>query len=362
MKIIFIFDSLVPSDVRKYLVDEILFLRVQGIDVRVVTLGVEDAKNTLYSDTLFTKETFTSLRIARWWNFTEWKKLKNYFETERPDLIITADTKADIVGRIVARISRVSMKVFVFAHDLSDISKRVKFFDDVLSHVTDYYIVTSEKAKLALSKFEVSLKKIVVMRDGILFEKYGQPPTRNIRGEFGIAPDEFVFVFLGELISEKNIPVMLRALARMSTGRLFIIGDGPEKAELKFLANSLDLKERVIFLDSYFDIPGLLVSSNAMILPSKTEEDISQPVILGLLSGLPIIATETEGTKELVKNQENGIFIRPQDSEDLAHAMNELIKNREFYESLRKNTRKELAKYSLSAHASKLLALAQEKK
>jgi len=41
--------------------------------------------------------------------------------------------------------------------------------------------------------------------------------------------------------------------------------------------------------------------------------------------------------------------------------MEEIINNRELYETLRKNTNKDLTKYSLSAHASKLLALAQEK-
>ncbi|MCK9351753.1 MAG: glycosyltransferase family 4 protein [Candidatus Paceibacterota bacterium] len=361
MKIIFIFDFLAPNDARKYLVDEIMFLRSQSIDARVVTLGKEDMSNTLYSDALFSRETFACVPIPKLWKFSDWKKLKKYLEDEHPDLIITCDAKADVVARIAARLSRIPMKVFVFAHNVSDIAKRTKFYDDVLSHVTDYYIVTSEVAKIALSKMEVSPKKIAVLPDGISLEKYGLPPSRDIRAEYGIAPDEFVFIFLGDLIPSKNVPVLLRAMEKIPVGRLLIVGDGREKAALKELSSSLGLSDRVIFEDSTLDVANLLMVSNAMVLPSKTDERLPLSVILGLYSGLPVITTELPGISELVKDRENGLIVRQQDSVELSRAMVELMTNGELYAKLKANAPKDLEKYSVSAHAVKLLTLFQEK-
>ena len=360
MKIIFIFDSLAPNNARKYLIDEILFIRSEDVDARVLTLEEEDMKNTLYSDALFTKESFALLPFGKWWNFKDWKKLKEYLEKEHPDLVITCGIKADTIGRIAAKISRVPMKVFVFAHDLSEVRQRKKIYDDIFSHITDQYIVTSEEAKTALSRLEVSPEKITVLQDGIRLENYGQPSAHDIRGELGIAPDEFVFIFLGELTSEKNIPALLRAMAKVPVGRLIIAGDGSAKSEAKTISDGLGLSERVIFLESYSDIPGLLSSSNAMVISSKKEEGFPRNILLGLLSGLPVIATDFYGVEVLVKNKENGIIVKQQDSAEMARVMEEMTTNGESYESLRRNTQRDLEKYSLATHAIKLLSLAQK--
>jgi len=361
MKIVFIFDSLAESETHRYLLEEIFFLRAQDIDARVVTLAEEDPKNTLWSETLFTKENFTAVPIPKLWKFPDWKKLRLHLEYEMPDLVITYGAKADLCGRVVAKLAKVPIKLFVFAHDLADIRKRTKFYDDILSHVTDRYIVTTEEAKIALSKLEVSPKKIAVLRDGIDLGKYGIPPTHEIRSSLGISNDEFVFTFIGELLPEKNVPVILRALVKLQRGRLVIVGDGPEMKSLALLAEGLELKDRVVIKDKYFDIPGLLAVSDAMILTSKAEPEFPIILVLGLASGLPVIATDFPGVEKVIQKDVNGLIVRQQDSFELARVMEELMSNAQLYETLKKNTRNDLAQYSLATHAAKLLALAQER-
>jgi glycosyltransferase involved in cell wall biosynthesis len=358
MKIIFLLDVFANTEVNRFLLEEVLFLRKQDIDARVVTLLREDDSDTLYSESLFSKETFTCVPFV-WWKGKDWKKLKTLIEKESPALVITSGKKADIVGNLVARHVRVP-KIFVFAHDVNEIEKRNKTADNILASRTDFFIVSSEEAKKMLVAEGVFEGKIAVLRDGISFENYGVASLHDVRYGLDIPKEEFVFVFLGDLTAERGVDVLLRAFAKVPRGFLLIVGDGSEKKSLEGLSQSLGLKARVKFIQNYFDIPGILVSSNAMVFPSK-KEAFAVPVVLGLSSGLPVIAADFDGVSEIIENGENGLVVRKQDSEELAKAMNTFLNDTELYVKLKGNTKKNLTKFSLSAHAAKLLALVQKK-
>ncbi len=360
MKIFVIVDTLNQSEVNEYLLEEVLFLRTQDIDVRFITLGKEDPNNTLYSENRFTKESFMTVPYRHWWNIQDWKNFKLFMVNEQPNLVITCGNKADFFGRLVAWETKVS-KIFVFAHDVFEIAQRKKhFYDGFLSRITDRYIVCSDEAKNKLLSNGIPNNKITLLYDGIVFQKYGQPISTKIRQQVGLLPDDFAFICATSLTPESGVDVLLRAFARVVGGKLIIFGDGPERKSLGALSIRLELSERVIFLSTFDDIPGLLSSSNAMICPSKKGE-FSPSIIHGLLSGLPVIATDSPEVRELVKDNENGIIVRRQDSENLAEAINHVMFDRSLYETLKWITKNNLAKFSLSSHAAKLLSLAQKK-
>jgi glycosyltransferase involved in cell wall biosynthesis len=359
MKIVFIFDSFVPNETKRYLLEEILFFRSRDIDARVLSLSREDPKNTLYSESIFTKESFASLPIDNMWNWKEWRKLRIHLKSESPDVIITCGEKADVMGRFLARKIRVP-KIFVFAHDSEEVKERKKIREIFLSRITDRYIVSSEEAKNELAILGISARKIAVFPDGIQFDKYGQPPLWETRRELGFLPDDFIFLFLGELSPEKRVDVLLRATAKTRGGKVLIVGDGPKKKELLLLSNQLGLSERVRFLSSHADISRLLVACDAMVLPSE-KETFASSLVLGLISGLPVIAADFFGVEKLVQNGKNGLIIKKQNSDELGQAMEILLSDREKYKPGIADNKKELFRFSLPAHAANLLVLTQEK-
>jgi glycosyltransferase involved in cell wall biosynthesis len=137
------------------------------------------------------------------------------------------------------------------------------------------------------------------------------------------------------------------------------VGNGPEKKTLELLAENLGLQERVIFLSSYVDMPGLLAEAGAIIFPSK-EKELDSAFVPGLLSGLPVITSDIPGVEEMIRNEENGLMVRKQDSDELAAAMKLIASDPELRASLQKNSRKGIERFSVSAHCAKILSLVQQ--
>ncbi len=360
MKILIILNQLTDNNANKTLLDDVLFLRKKDINVQVVTLFPEIPDKTLYQESMFSKATFFCLALGHLWNPKEWKKVIAHIFQEKPDLVITGEGKAKIIGTLAARFSRVP-KIFIFSHDEETIRSAQSFFGEIFYSFAHVVVVASDSAKeKLLSLYAASPSKIVVIPDGIS-DKYGKPSDRDIRKSLGIKTTEFIFVFLGELLPEKGVDVLLRAFSKVSEGRLVIIGDGTEKKSMEILSRDLGLGEKVLFLTSYFDVPGLLMDAGVMVFPSKSKESFSS-FLPAFFSGLPVISSYFPGVEEIVQNGVNGIIVHKQDSEALAEAMRRIVSQPELRASLQKNIGKGLERFSISAHCAKLLSLAEPKK
>ena len=122
---------------------------------------------------------------------------------------------------------------------------------------------------------------------------------------------------------------------------LRILGDGDEKNNLIDLTKKMNLENFVQFLGripreetvSYYQEASLFV------LPSLNE-GMSNAMLEALASGLPILATETGGTEELVENGINGFVIKMKDSKDLAEKIEMILKDEVLRNSMGKASRR----------------------
>jgi glycosyltransferase involved in cell wall biosynthesis len=122
-------------------------------------------------------------------------------------------------------------------------------------------------------------------------------------------------LFVGSLIPRKGVDVLLNALAYLgssSSWRLTIAGDGPEMCSLIKLARRLRISDKLIFLTSVppSKIPLLMANHHVLILPSHSE---GRPnvVLEAMAAALPIVATDIDGTRELVGRDQNGWLFPP---------------------------------------------------
>ena len=140
-------------------------------------------------------------------------------------------------------------------------------------------------------------------------------------------PDTFLAI--GRLVGQKGYEVLLEAMARTrSPARLDVIGAGPLEAELKAMALSLGLGDRVRWLGPQ---PSNWIAENcsryaALLAPfrmaSNGERDTSPVVIKEAAAmGLPVIATRFMGAKEMVVDGVTGLWVEPGDVEGLASAI-----------------------------------------
>jgi glycosyltransferase involved in cell wall biosynthesis len=160
----------------------------------------------------------------------------------------------------------------------------------------------------------------------------GRPPAivRIVRN--GVSPSEFApivpgadatdLVCLGELRPVKAFDVLIRALAVLKRrGRrvtLTIAGEGPQDDELKFLAEMLDVTDRVRFV-GYQQARDAFAMGHILVIPSRAES-LPYVALEAAAAGLPIIASRVGGVPEIFGPQ-SGCLVAPENIDALAAAV-----------------------------------------
>jgi glycosyltransferase involved in cell wall biosynthesis len=166
--------------------------------------------------------------------------------------------------------------------------------------------------------------KIRFVPNGVDDVFYALPTERD-----HLAPYPFKLLFIGSLIPLKGLDVLLKALAginSLASWSLTVVGDGPEKDHLKSLATDLKIDKNIRFLGSVSPdgIPQLMNDYHILILPSY-REGRPNVVLEAMAAALPVLATDIEGTRELVQHGQTGWLVPPGDTDALSGALDDLI-------------------------------------
>ena len=142
---------------------------------------------------------------------------------------------------------------------------------------------------------------------------------------------KFEILVVGRIMEGKGIQYLIKALPDIISQakkppHVNIIGTGPYLRELKKMTKEIETEKYISFLGSvaHNEIHKVYQSADVFILPSFAE-GMPNVVLEAMASGLPIITTDTGGTKELIKG--NGIIIPMRDTKAIADAAINLINN-----------------------------------
>jgi glycosyltransferase involved in cell wall biosynthesis len=141
-----------------------------------------------------------------------------------------------------------------------------------------------------------------------------------LRERFGVRPGAKVAVAVGALEARKRHALILGELAgliRAGQVDLVIAGDGPERESLGRLAASLAPEGGVRLLGHLSDVPDLLAASD-LLVHASTAEGVPQVVIQALAAGLPVVATEVVGLREV---PDAPVRVLPSDGAGIASAV-----------------------------------------
>lgn len=196
------------------------------------------------------------------------------------------------------------------------------------------YIVANSRAGLKAN----FLSRGYVLYNGVDEKFIKQINTKKNKGSVklsGTNNDELIIVSVANLVPYKDYQTIINALHRAKEkGRkfhYFILGDGPMKTIIMSQINDLGLTEEIEIIGRTSDVVGYLQSSDIFIHSSKGE-GCSNAILEAMASGLPIIASDTGGTKEITGNR-NGRLFEYQDVDQLTQALDELLSDAD----LRKN-------------------------
>jgi glycosyltransferase involved in cell wall biosynthesis len=133
---------------------------------------------------------------------------------------------------------------------------------------------------------------------------------------------------MGRLHPNKGFDVLLRAIALLPRGHLYLAGAGPEEAALRALAAELGITGRVSFLGWRRDIGALLAAADMFICSSR-HEPLGNIVLEAWSAAKPVIAAAAQGPSELINDRTDGLLVPREDAPALAAAIAELTANPE---------------------------------
>jgi glycosyltransferase involved in cell wall biosynthesis len=213
-------------------------------------------------------------------------------------------------------------------------------------------VAISASTKRDLLERGLNEKRIRVVHCGIDHDIY-KPKSRQMR------PSEFVFLYLGRLKRYKNVDSLLVAAAMLRNHeglRIAVAGEGDDLERLRNRAKELDIVERVTF-HGYVSLEEkvrLLQSAYAMVVPSP-KEGWGLTAIEASACGTPVIASRSPGLVDSVKHGQSGLHVPHGDSVALAEAMDLLIKNPDYAQSLSDGATEWAAQFDWERSAEEML-------
>jgi glycosyltransferase involved in cell wall biosynthesis len=169
----------------------------------------------------------------------------------------------------------------------------------------------------------------------------------RVREELGMSDDAPLFVMVAEFNPDKRHQDALQAFARLGCPEAHIAfaGEGKLVQPMRQLARTLGVASRVHFLGFRTDIPALMKSATATILPS-VREGLPRAVMESLGMGVPVIGADGRGIHDLLK-PECGILVPPRNAAHLSQAMTWMLEHPQERRLLGQNGRKRMVRYAL---------------
>lgn len=208
---------------------------------------------------------------------------------------------------------------------------------------------------------EIGVKtEVEVIPTGIDLEEFANNDSHWLQKNYQVSPAEKVLLFVGRLGKEKNVKFLLEAFGRVQQeiphARLVIVGDGPDKEELRKYCFKLGIAGKVIFtgLLSRDQIVHCYASAHLFVFPSVTE---TQGLVIGeaKAAGLPVVAIRAFGAAEMVRHGEDGL-LSEHSQEHFAANIIRLLQDRSLYEAMRRSALRNAAALSSAASAEKMLS------
>lgn len=190
-----------------------------------------------------------------------------------------------------------------------------------------------------------ALEKVRLVRCGLPLEEFPwSPPRRIVPG-----PPPTV-ISVGRMVDYKGFDVLLRACARLRDAGVpvacVLVGEGPERASLQRLAESLGLGSLARFEGArkQQDVRALLRQADLFVLACVRGRDGQQdgiPIVLmeAMALGIPVASTRLSGIPELVVDRETGLLAAPGDDAHLADVMRRLLEDRPLAEAMARGAR-----------------------
>ncbi|MFY0758455.1 glycosyltransferase family 4 protein [Metabacillus dongyingensis] len=304
------------------------WFKEQGWEVHVAALGNIELP---YVDQKYNLPIQRSPFNSR--NSVAYSRLKDIINENNYSIIHCHTPVGGVLTRLAARKARKKgTKVIYTAHGFhfckgAPLQNWLTFYpiEKWISAYTDCLITINEEDYLLAMERRFAAGKVEHVHGvGVDTEKF-KPISENEkmkrRKTFGMEQDDFILFYAAEFNKNKNQQFLLHAMSRLKdnlpNAKLLLAGEGALLEECKQLAKTLSIEQMVHFLGFRKDIDSILPMCD-LAVGSSLREGLPVNIMEAMACGLPVVATENRGHKELVVDGVNGWIVRNQDGQKIA--------------------------------------------
>lgn len=276
-------------------------------------------------------------------------ELIRVFRKERPDMVHSITPKAGLLSMMAAKWTRVPVRIHTFTGLIFPYEKGWKrrllmTTDRLTASCATHVIPEGVGIRDDLIRFKITRKPLRVLGNGnvrgidlshyVRTEKLSRRAA-DLRNIYDIPDDGFAFVFVGRLDRDKGIDELVQAFRMLEKEypnvHLFLVG--AEEPEGKSI---LDETKEIIAQDNHIhlsdgwqaDVRPWYAAADALVHPSR-REGFPNVVIEAGAMGLASIVTDINGSREIVKDGQNGTIVPAQDPEAMYAAMKDFLEHPE---------------------------------
>jgi glycosyltransferase involved in cell wall biosynthesis/GT2 family glycosyltransferase len=264
-------------------------------------------------------------------------QLARLMRRERFDIVHTHSSKAGILGRVAARLAGVPQVTHTVhgwgfhEHMPAALRRFYIALEKIMRSWTRPLVsVSNRTTRIGLESGIGTPDSYRLIRSGIPTARFHPDPIsrEEVRRRLGVEPGGVLLGSVGRLSPQKNPMDFVRAAESLAPGRdhlrFVYVGDGPMREEVEEAVERAGLGGRLALLGIRDDVPDLLRAMDLFTLTSLWE-GLPRVVLQALATGVPVVAYDTAGIEEAVREGENGHLVPPGDIEGLVDRLEHLV-------------------------------------
>lgn len=326
MKILHVIPSLSSGGAPRGLLEIAEYQLAHGHDVQILQFSDSGSVAQLpcCKHTLNLKWRFSSplsrLRLIR--------KATDAISTIRPEIVHSHLFPADYVAAYASR--RVAPHVahirdtqpWLATSDLSSRIKKWMFRRAFLRSESRFAAVSAAAADYTILNLGLPRDRVRVVLNGIRFDRF------SVNAHDSRDADRFVIGCAGRLSPEKGQPLLLHAFSKMHLEMpncmLRFCGIGSQQTLLERMSDTMGIAHAVYFDGQVSDINHWYHSLDALVVPSLAGEGLPRVIMEAMYCGIPVVASDTAGSRESVIDGVTGFVIPSGNSEEIYRRLNKL--------------------------------------
>lgn len=272
--------------------------------------------------------------IGKRWRFDPqaFLQLKRHIAGLRPDLVQTWLFAGNAYGRAAAMAAGV--KRLIASERCVDRWKTwpQMALDRLLARRTTRIVTNSPGVREFYVCHGLPADRTVVIPNGVAPAPASSKTRQQLLAELGLPDKSRLIGLVARLWPQKRIKDAIWAADLLKVVRddvhLLIVGDGPQRERLMKFRDLVCIRDKVHFLGQRDDLPELLPHFD-LLWSTSAYEGQPNAVLEAMAAGVPVVATNIPGTRDLVVHGQTGYLVRPGDRAGLAKCAHRLLENGE---------------------------------